>query len=163
MTEATHDDWIAQVERLLELTQGASGFVQRAGEQFPDALPYHAVAVARLWQQADALDEQVCSLLDEINRRLLQGQGELSLTRGASVRTLVVGEALLFYDCLWTLLWEEERRGIAVKLSVEPQMESYHARVESLTTDKAEDIRYPLQEEQLKEALAKAYVAEMTV
>lgn len=165
MTEKTSSDWITKIEDLLELTNEAQEFVQRASETFPRAVATHVVAVARLWQQANSLDEQIYALLNEMNLRLLKGQGQIAMTRGASTRPLMVGvvdEDLLFYECTWTLSWDGEIHGVMMQLSLEPQMESYHVQVKSFTPTRPQDIRYPIEGDHLKEALAKAYLTEVS-
>ena len=161
--EPNERDWIGKMELLLGLMEEATEFLQRTQQRFPQAIPSHTFAIACLWDEANSLDQQICSHLDEMNQRLMRGEGELEVTRGASVRNLMVGEDLLFYDCMWSLFWEERQRGISVRLSVEPQLGSYHTRVEGLTTYITSDIRHPVQEEQLREALTKTYISEMTM
>ena len=164
MTEKAVQDWITQTQELLELTKEARPFVERAMESFPKALPTDAVPVARLWQHANIVDGQIYPLLEAMNQHLLEGQGELDLTRGASTRPLmagVVADELLFYECTWALTWNRGALGLIVKLSIEPQMESFHAQVGSFTSPKSLDVRFPFQEDQLKEALMKAYVIEV--
>ncbi len=164
MTQETTPDWIAQTREFLELTREAREFVERAAETFPKAIVEDAQAVARLWQHAAALDPQVYPLLEEINQHLLEGKGEVDMTRGASVRSIlpgVVQEELLFYECTWTLNWEEANHQIFVKLAVEPQMESFHLQVSSFNTLRPVDVRLPVEVEQFKEALKKVYVQEV--
>ena len=165
MTQPTTPDWISQTREFLELTREAREFVERATETFPRAMVEDAQAVARLWQHATALDDQVLMLLGEINQGLLEGKGEMDSTRGASVRSIlpgVVTEELLFYECTWSLAWEGADHQILVKLAVEPQMESFHLQVSSLNALRPVDVRFPMEEEQqLKEALKKVYVQEM--
>lgn len=164
MTEGTAPDWITQTREFLELCREAREFVERASETFPRAQAEDALAVARLWQNATDLDPRIYGLLDELNRGLLGGQGEIDMTRGASARSLmpgVVEEELLFYECTWTLSWDGTNHQIVVKLAVEPRMESFHLQVSSFNTFRPADVRFPIEEEQLKEALRKEYVREM--
>jgi hypothetical protein len=164
VTENTPQDWIAQIEEFLQSTREAREFVERAAETFPRATPDHDMAVALLWQHAYAMDQQIYGLLEEMSSRLTGGQGVVDLTRGASVRPLmpgVVKEELLFYECTWSLTWEGTNPQITVKLSVEPQMESFHLQVGGFNTFRPSDLRFPMDEQQLKDALRKAYVREM--
>ena len=153
--------WILQTQELLSKAYEARDFVERAAENFPTALPTHAIAIARLWQRAESLDGTIGSHLNMMNAELFEGKGEVETTRGASLRAIMVGEQLLMYDCTWTLSWNRNTRGILVKFSIEPEMESLHLRVENLTVAGGQDIRYPLYEDQLSDALAKAYVLEI--
>jgi len=164
VTENTPRDWIARTEEFLQLTREAREFVERAAQSFPRATPDHDMAVARLWELANALDPQVYARLEEVNQRLLDGQGELDMTRGASVRPLAQGmvdDELLFYECTWTLTWEEANHQIMVKLSVEPQLESFQLQVGGFSTFRPIDVRLPQDEQQLNDALMKAYVREI--
>lgn len=153
--------WILQTQELLSKAYEARDFVERAAENFPTALPTHAIAIARLWQRAELLDDTIAGHLVMMNNELFEGKGEVDATRGASLRAIMVGEQLLMYDCTWTLSWNRNTRGIIVKFSIEPEMESLHLRVENLTVAGGQDIRYPLYEDQLSDALAKAYVLEI--
>lgn len=164
MTENTPQDWIAQTEEFLKLTKEAREFVERAAQTFPRAMAEHDMAVARLWGYAYDFDQQIFGLLEEMNQRLLNGQGALDLTRGASVRPLmpgVVEEELLFYECTWSMTWDGTNHQITVKLAMEPQLESFHLQVGGFNTFRPRDIRFPMDEEQLKETLMKAYVREL--
>ena len=164
MTQETAPDWIAETREFLELTKEAREFVERATQSFPRANPEDALAVARLWQYATALDPQVYRILGEINQGLMGGTGEVDLTRGASVRPLmpgVVEEEMLFYECTWTLTWEGTNHQIMLKLSVEPQLGSFHFQASGFNTFKPYELRFPMEEEQFKEALQKVYVKEM--
>ncbi len=161
MDQQESEKWISQTQELLSKAYEARDFVERAAESFPTALPTHAIAIARLWQRAEALDEIIATHLMMMNDQLFEGKGEVDATRGASLRALMVGEELLMYDCTWTLCWNRNTRGIIVKFSIEPEMESLHLRVENLTVAGGQDIRYPLFEDQLADALAKAYVLEI--
>lgn len=157
-------DWIIQAQELLELTQEAQPFVERAMENFPRALPTDSLPVARLWRHANVVDTQLYPLLESMNKYLLNGEGELDFTRGASTRPLmasVVPDELLFYECTWSLAWNKGALGLTVQVSIEPQMESFQAHVGSFTSLKSLDVRFPLQDEQLKDALMKAYIMEI--
>ena len=155
------EKWILQTKELLSKAYEARDFIERAAESFPTAIPTHAIAIARLWQRAEALDEVIATHLVTMNDQLFDGKGEVDATRGASLRSLMVGEELLMYDCTWTLSWNRNTRGIIVKFSIEPEMESLHLRIENLTVAGGQDIRYPLYEDQLADGLAKAYVLEI--
>jgi hypothetical protein len=155
------EKWILQTQELLSKAYEARDFIERAAENFRTAVPTHAIAIARLWQRAESLDQLIAGHLITMNNQLFEGKGEVDTTRGASTRSLLVGEELLMYDCTWTLSWDRNTRGIIVKFSIEPEMESLHLRVENLTVAGGQDIRYPLYEDQLADALAKAYVLEI--
>ena len=154
------DSWLDQARKLAEYRREALGFIGRAGKQFPVA-PEHAKAVSRLWIAADEVDDLVCGLLEEMNRGLLGGKGELDTTRGAAVRPHGVEETL-FYDCTWSLLWNESL-GVFVNLAIEPQSEIFVVRALALRAEEEERLPFPTDGAALKSALARVYAAEMTI
>jgi hypothetical protein len=152
--------WVERARALVAYHQEALDFIRRAGEHLP-ASPSHALALCRLWVEADALDMMLCSLLDEMNAHLLNAKAEMDTTRGASMRPSVLDEERLFYDCSWTLLWERNR-GVSVNLSVEAETGAFEARVLAMRSRQSHGIRFPIVESNLKEALTNAYFAEAT-
>ena len=82
--------WLERTRRLVDYHQEALEFIGRAGQQI-SANPSHALAVGRLWLEADGIDDTVCTLLDEMNTGLLEGGGELDTTRGVATRPSQLG------------------------------------------------------------------------
>ena len=71
------------------------------------------------------------------------------------------GEEGVFYSCSWSLLWGGGK-GVAVDLSIEPQSGILEAQVRALRGIQLTNVRFPLSDSDLKEALISAYVAEAT-
>lgn len=152
--------WLERARRLVAYHQEALDFVRRVGQQLPVGAT-DAGMVARLWLEAEELDNLVCALLDEMNTGLLEGKGELDATRGASLRPSASGEESVFYDCVWSLLWGDGR-GISVNLAVNSRSGDYEASVRSVEARKVQRIGFPIAEAELKDTLIDAYVAEVT-
>ena len=152
--------WIERAQRLVDYHQEALEFIGRAGQEIP-ASPTHALSVGRLWLEADGIDDMVCTLLDEMNTGLLGGEGELDTTRGVAVRPSRLGEEGVFYSCSWSLLWGGGK-AVSLDLSIEPQSGIFEAQVRALRGKQSTDVRFPLSDLDLKEALISAYVTETT-
>ena len=123
----------------------------------------HTNILSRLWVESDSLDETICSLLDDLNRHLIEEKATLDTTRGASMRPTIMEEQSLFYDCSWNLLWDNEKRGISVNLAIDSGTNIFEAQVRSIGATESFGVRYPLSESDLKDALTNAYVAEVTL
>ena len=152
--------WIERAQRLVDYHREALEFIGRAGQEIR-ASPAHAVSIGRLWLEADGIDDMVCTLLDEMNTGLLGGDGELDTTRGVAMRPSRLGEEGVFYSCSWSLLWDGGK-GVSLDLSIEPRSGTFEAQVRSLKGIQSTDVRFPLSDLDLKEALVSAYVAETT-
>ena len=152
--------WLERARRLVDYHQEALEFIGRAGQQIP-ANPTHALAVGRLWLEADGIDDRVCTLLDELNSGLLGGNGELDTTRGVAMRPSQLGEEGVFYSCSWSLLWGGGR-GVSLDLSIEPRSGTFEALVRSVRGVDSTSVRFPFSDSDLKEALVSAYVVEAT-
>ena len=152
--------WIERAKKLVEYHEEAQDFVRRVGEQLPTG-PSDAWAVSELWVEADRLDDMICSLLDEMNTGLEDGNAELDTTRGASMRPADFEEEAVFYECSWTLQWRDNR-GVVVNIAVEPNARSYEVNVQAIRAEESQRIRHPVTELELKEALINAYVVETT-
>ena len=152
--------WIERARRLAEYHAEAADFVRRVGQSLP-ASPADARAVRELWTEADRLDAMVCSLLDELNRELLGGSGEIDATRGADIRPMTFEEEALFYECSW-LLELGHGRCVKVDLAVEPRTMFFDANVHAVNSDEKINLPHPISEYELKDGLVDAYVAEVT-
>jgi hypothetical protein len=153
--------WIERAEKLVKYHDEAFDFVRRASEQLP-VFPEDAHAVARLWVEVEQLDSLVCGLLDEMNTGLLNGKADMDTTRGASMRTGMMDDQYVAYECSWMLLWERGF-GVAVNLAIDPRSRAWEANVQSLKSRGSQSIRFPLSEIELKDALVDAYVSEATL
>ena len=152
--------WIERARRLTAYHAEAVDFVARVGQSLP-AAPADAKAVRELWAEADRLDALVCSLLDEMNRELLGGSGEMDATRGADIRPLTFEEEALFYECSWILEWGHAS-AVKVDLAVEPRTMFFDANVYGVSTDEKINLPHPISESELKDGLVDAYVSEVT-
>ncbi len=152
--------WLDEARKLTEYRKEAVSFLLRASSRF-DASPEHAKAVSHLWLEADKLDSLIYGLLEEINRGLLSGKGEIDVTRGASVKPHH-GSDTLFYDCTWSILWKPNH-GIAVNLAVEPASASFEMKVASLKAGEEEIVPFPPESSALKNTLKNAYAAEASI
>ena len=153
--------WIDRARRLVAYHAEATDFVRRVGQSLP-ASPQDAAAVRELWAEADRLDATVCSLLEEMNRELLGGAGQLDVTRGADIRPLTFEEEALFYECSWVLEWGRGR-AVKVDLAVEPRTMFFDANVHAVSADDKTNLPHPISESELKDSLVNAYVAEATI
>lgn len=176
--------WIERVRRLVAYQQDAVGFLERVRQQFPLAVPQHAPALARLWLLADELDPFLCTLLEELNRSLLEGKGQVDTTRGAQVRQegmplrpglegipglapQLEGRETMRYDCTWSLRWEPGK-AVAVQLSVEPDSEVFQGVAMAHQARIARDVACPIRsgerqrfEEGVRDALLECFASEM--
>lgn len=152
--------WTGEAKKLVAYHREAQDFIRRAGDELPVSTD-DALALGRLWVEADKLDELVCTLLDKLNKELLEGKAEFDTTRGASVRRsrLDDGETL-FYDCAWSLTWEG--CSVVVNLSVDAKTSLYEAQVAAGAAKEVLPVSHPISESALKAALVSAYVAEAT-
>ena len=152
--------WTDKAKKLVAYHLEARDFIRRAGDQLP-ASPDDALALGRLWLEADTLDELVCTLRDELNTDLLKGEAHFDTTRGASVRrSRLDDQETLFYDCTWSLTWEGG--SVVVNLSVDAKTSLYEAQVAAGSAKEVHPVPHPMSENALKAALASAYVAEAT-
>lgn len=152
--------WLDRAKRLIEYHPDALDFIRRAGEQLPVS-PGEAGLVSRLWSESDMLDGLICNLLEEMNVSLRQAQGEVDTTRGVAVRATGLSEESIFYECSWSLLWDDGD-GISVNLAIEPGTDRFDAEVRAIGASEIVKLRYPFTESDLKDALTTAYVAEAT-
>ena len=156
MTSASNDgmDWIERAESLVEYQSEAVEFVRRVGTQLPNDLA-DAEAVCQLWTYADDLDETLCGLYDQMNDRLLNGEGRIEVTRGADVTEGFGPEPELVYQCTWALEWGSDSN-ISIVLSIEPRSGALALAVAAARTEWA-PLRAPLDETEAKRALGLAY------
>ena len=157
---SSETSWTDEARKLVEYHPQAQDFIRRAGDELPVSQD-DVLALCRLWVEADALDELVCTLLDQLNNDLLKGEAEFDTTRGASVRrSRLDQQETLFYDCAWSLTWEG--CSVAVNLSVEAKTSLYEAQVAAGSANEAHPVSHPISESALEAALVSAYVAETT-
>ena len=177
----SQDSWIDRTRRAVERRLEALEFLSRVRDQFPMSSPLHAAAVTRLWSAAEEMDPPVCRLLEELNQGLLQGTGQLDITRGASLRAQTEMERMgipaskgptpgtplsqetLVYECTWALLWKDAQKGIRVALAIDTQTMALDARVSARQWPMSQELSHPIDEEALKEALTEVFVAESTL
>ena len=152
--------WIERARKLVEYHQEALYFISRAIKELPIS-PDDALAVSRLWLEADQMDELICSLLDDMNSGLIGGKGELDVMRGVSLRPSEFEQDVVFYDCSWSLMWDG-KRGVSVNLAIEPRSKAYVVSVLALQAKETLRVRFPFDESDLQEALTSIYVAEAT-
>ena len=153
--------WIDRARTLVGYHQEALEFIARAAEQLPAASPADALAVGRLWLEADMLDHLVCGLLEEMNTGLIEGRGELDATRGVAPHPHSLDDQGLVYECSWSLLWGDGQ-GVSVRLAIDPLSEKFQASAAALKTPVTLDLSFPLTQPDLTDALTRAYVAEAT-
>ncbi|MDP6072551.1 MAG: hypothetical protein QGG34_13505 [SAR202 cluster bacterium] len=147
-------DWIERAERLVEYHVEAAEFVRRVGSQLPNK-PGDAESVCLLWTQADDLDETLCGLFDQMNGRLLNGEGRIEVTRGADVTEGFGSEPELVYQCTWTLEWSAQS-SISFVLSIGPRSGAVALAAAAIRSEWTQ-LRLPLDETQAKRALGLAY------
>ncbi|MCS7206547.1 MAG: hypothetical protein NZ951_01220 [Dehalococcoidia bacterium] len=174
--------WIERVRRLVAYQQEALEFLERVRRQFPLATPQHALAVARLWALADEVDPFLCTLLEELNRGLLEGKGQMDTTRGAYTRKAGVpplpgledapglsfsARPTMCYECTWSLKWDDGK-AVAVQLTVEPENDLFRGAVIGHQARLARDVPCPLRpgerprfEEGVREALLECFASEV--
>ena len=106
---------------MVEYYPEAVDFARRAGVPIGDG---DALALTRLWAEADGLDARVMGRLSDLNDGLLGGKGTVDALRGASQRetaAALVGDGAgggygdeaaalgAFFECSWTLEWGDGR------------------------------------------------------
>ncbi|MCH8063016.1 MAG: hypothetical protein IH861_10985 [Chloroflexi bacterium] len=157
---SSETSWTDKAKKLVAYHSEAQDFIRRAGDELPVS-PDDALTLGRLWEEADGLDELVCTLLDQLNNDLLKGEAEFDTTRGASVRrSRLDQQETLFYDCTWSLTWGG--CSVVVNLSVEGKTSLYEAQVAAGSANEVHPVSHPISESALKAALVSAYVAEAT-
>ncbi len=157
---SSESSWTDRAKKLVAYHRDALDFIRRAGDQLPVSQD-DALALGRLWVEADGLDELVCTLLDQLNNDLLNGEAEFDTTRGASLRrSRLDDQETLFFDCAWSLKWEG--CSVVVNLSVDAKTSLYEAQVAAGSAKEMHPVSHPISESALKAALVSAYVAEAT-
>jgi len=176
------DQWIEGIQKGVQYRREALEFLERAREQFPISSASHAGTVARLWLAADEMDKVCWEALERLNTGLLGGASEIEITRGASMQPLGQMDAeqdpslplmdpqggmgpteRLTYECSWSLLWDDGRHGVALRLLVDPQSGEMRVLAQGRSYPEHRDLEQPLENAQLLEVLAELYVAEATV
>jgi hypothetical protein len=175
------DEWIEGIQKSVGYRREALEFLGRAREQFPASTPAHAGTVACLWLAADGMDGPCYDALERLNQGMLRGASEVEITRGASMQPVAQMDPLqdpdfpaigmesalppmerLIYECAWSLLWDEGRRGLSVRLTADPQSGELRVLAQGRSYPEHREIDYPLVENRLMEALAELFVAEAT-
>ena len=151
--------WIERAQNLVNYHEEAKGFLERAGTHFP-VVPQDAEAVCLLWVESDLLDEKIYSSLEEINKILLSGVGEVDLTRGADFVIGGANEAILVYQCTWSLEWQPQKR-ISVVLSIDRNSMDILGMVQSSGGDPI-SIGFPIAIDTVTRGLSLAYYRAMT-
>ena len=183
-----NESWIESIAKTVQYKLDSLEFLSRVRQQFPSSNPTHSGIVAKLWVTADEMDLPVNNLLLQMNKGLLSHQGEIDITRGASMQpssssqidfgnqfsddeleqtinqlTPYSGDRLV-YECTWSLTWGtvEDEHAIAFRLIAEASSGELRALVNGFNFPENYEITYPLFENELEEALARAYVEEVT-
>ena len=168
MASATESPWILRTRRAMAYREEILDFLARVREQIPTCSPLHAGAVTRLWLAADDLDPVVGDLLAQLNESLVAGQGEVETTRGASMPPGQSAEAGApdhggpVYQCTWSLLWDQGRKGVSLVLTADARDEPLTASVTSRLARTRRDLPHPPGDGTLEEALGEAFVEEST-
>jgi hypothetical protein len=176
------EDWIESIKKAVLYKIDALEFLTRVREQFQYSNPTHAAIVAKLWTVADDMDQIINNYLLEMNNYLLSDEGEIEITRGASMQPnsqskiddsndMTLGQMnpyggeRLVYECTWSLTWANgnDEHTIACRLIAETSDGELRTLVNGLHFPENYEIAYPLIESELKDALAKAYIEEATV
>ena len=152
-------EWIERAKSLVDYHSEAKGFLSRASAYFP-VTPEDAEAICLLWVEADRLDEEVYGALLAMNEGLLQGAGEIDVTRGADIVEDIGDAETLVYQCTWSLDWGAQKR-VGVVLSIEPRSHSFTALVQSSGGGESA-LGMPLQADSVRQALSLAYYRAMT-
>ena len=162
MTDSDHPslNWIDRAKSLVDYHSEASGFLSRASAHFP-VTPEDAEAICLLWVEADSLDGKLYGSLDAMNEGLLEGSGDIDVTRGADIVEAIGGGEALVYQCTWSLDWQSERR-VAIVISIEPRSQNLSALVQSSGGEPI-PLSIPLQIDSLQQALSLAYYRALTV
>ena len=146
--------WVERAANLVRYRDEALEFIARAGANLP-AETRDMEAVCLLWDEADGLDRTVSDHFTAIIDGLLDGRGQLDVTRGANMTQRFGAEGMLVYQCAWTLAWDDHRR-IAVVLAIEPRSGSFDAWVGAAEAE-ATTLPVPITDSRLEDALAIAY------
>ena len=162
MTDSDHPslNWIDRAKSLVDYHSEASGFLSRASAYFP-VTPEDAEAICLLWVEADSLDGKLYGSLEAMNEGLLEGSGDIDVTRGADIVEAIGGGEALVYQCTWSLDWQSERR-VAIVISIEPRSQNLSALVQSSGGEPI-PLSIPLQIDSLQQALSLAYYRALTV
>lgn len=165
-THAEALSWIERARRMVEHYPEARSFIRRASEHFPvDA--EHTQILLRLWIEADILDGLILPLLNELNSKLLVGQGYLDTTRGVSMQRSSVGafdetnSDEVVYECMWSLSWAVGR-GVSVILS-STDSGILQSQARGSASASVYRVGYPVTRSALEEALTTVYVSEATL
>lgn len=162
MTDSDHPslNWIDRAKSLVDYHSEASGFLSRASAYFP-VTPEDAEAICLLWVEADSLDGKLYGSLEAMNEGLLEGSGDIDVTRGADIVEGIGGGDTLVYQCTWSLDWQSERR-VAIVISIEPRSQNLSALAQSSGGEPI-PLSIPLQIDSLRRALSLAYYRALTV
>ena len=159
---------------MVEYYPEAVDFARRAGVPIGDG---DALALTRLWAEADGLDARVMGRLGELNDGLLDGKGTVDALRGASQREMAAalvgdgaggyaGDAVAalgaFFECSWTLEWGDGRC-VSVALEVDAAAGVFYAYARGAASGAAARVGYPVTDGALEEALTEVFVAEAAV
>lgn len=151
--------WIDRAHNMVNYHEEAEGFLERAGTHFP-AVPQDTEAVCLLWVESDLLDENIYGSLQEINKTLLHGAGELDLTRGADFVTDVADEKILVYQCTWSLEWQPLKH-ISVVLSIDRNSMNLSGKIQS-SGGSPISINFPFARDVMTRGLSLAYYRAQT-
>lgn len=146
--------WIERAASLVGYRDEAVSFISRASANLP-AHPEDEEAVCLLWTEADGLDQKVSDHFTAMNEGLLDGRGQLDVTRGADISKGFEAPDSLVYQCTWAFQWDDVRE-ISLVLAIEPRSRRFSAWVAAAG---AEDITlyFPIDDAGLEDALAIAY------
>jgi hypothetical protein len=145
--------WIERAASLVRYHEEARRFITRASAKLPaDAEDTEAVCL--LWQQADGIDRQVSEHFSAMNEGLLEGRGQLDVTRGADMSRRFGPESMLVYQCTWAFQWDD--RGISVVLAIEPRSKHLIAWI-AASGSEVTQLSVPPDDGGLEDALGIAY------
>ena len=175
------DTWIEGIQKTVEYRREALEFLRRAREQFPVSTPAHVATVTTLWLAADDIDVLCYEALERINQGLLGGASEVEITRGASMQPMPETDPMtepslpglsidgmmppqerLYYECAWSLSWNEGDHGFGVRLLADSQTGDLRALVQGRSYPENREITIPVEDDSLLEAVAEFYVKEAT-
>lgn len=157
---AESDAWLERAKHLVGYHQEALDFIDRVKDSLP-VENSHASHLSRLWVEADGLDQTVCTLLEDVNSYLLDGNGEMDTTRGAAVRPSLLADETLFFECSWLLAWDDGK-GVSLALAVDASTGIFEVQASGRASGSTLAIRFPVSELALKDAFTEIYVAEAT-
>jgi len=146
--------WIERAASLVRYREEAISFISRASANLP-ADAEDAEAVCLLWEEADGLDRKVSEHFTALNAGLLDGRGQIDVTRGADIPHQSGAQGLLVYQCTWALSWDDDR-DILVVLAIEPRSKRFSAWV-AVAGAEAITLSVPINDIGLEDALAVAY------